>query len=120
MSHIEKDVVVNGQALWFPGDEYIDWFGLDVFQAKHFDPSLPEIKNGQITEKGKSERFLTMAREHGRPVFLAETSGFFVHILPDSSDPGLVENDWNAWFEIFFNWMASHSEIKAFVYLNQD
>lgn len=116
------DAVVNGQALWFPGNEYVDWFGLDVFQSEHFDPLLPEFNQGKITKKGKSERFLTMARDHGRPVFLAETSPFFVHILPDASDPGLVEGekDWNAWFDIYFKWMASHSEIKAFVYLNQD
>jgi hypothetical protein len=31
----------GGKYLWYPGDEYVDWFGLDVFSAAHFDPGAP-------------------------------------------------------------------------------
>lgn len=110
------DAVEQGQPRWFPGDDFVDWFGLDVFQAEHFNPAFPDMQRGEITKKGKAERFLRMAREHGKPVFLSETSAQFANITPDAADPGFADGqrDWGSWFRIFFDWMASHAEIKAF------
>jgi hypothetical protein len=109
-------VGVNGP-LWYPGDDYADWFGLDVFDAAHFDPSLPEYNGGRITPKGKSERFLALAREKGKPVFMTETSAKGVTITPDSLDS---LHDWAAWFAKFWEFMDDHVEIKGFDYINQD
>jgi hypothetical protein len=109
-------VGVNGP-LWYPGDNYVDWFGLDVFDAAHFDQSLPDTVGGVITRKGKSERFLAMARTHGKPVFLSETSAKGVTITPDSIDS---VNDWNNWFAKFWVFHGNHVEIKGFNYTNQD
>lgn len=100
---------------WYPGDEYVDWFGLDVFDASHFDISLPDFDNRGITEKGKSERFLAMARTKGKPVYLNETSAKGINITNDLSD-GM--NDWNNWFAKFFEFIDSHTEIKGFNYIN--
>lgn len=109
-------VGVNGP-LWYPGDSYTDWFGLDVFDAAHFDQSLPDYIGGVITKKGKSERFLAMARARGKPVFLSETSAKGVTITADSLDS---VNDWNNWFAKFWAFIGNHTEIKGFNYINQD
>jgi hypothetical protein len=107
---------VNGP-LWYPGDSYVDWFGLDVFDAEHFDQSLPNYQNGQITRKGKSERFLQMARSKNKPVFLNETSAIRINISADSIDS---HNDWNIWFAKYWYFMSVHPEIKGFNYMSQD
>lgn len=109
-------VGVNGP-LWYPGDAYVDWFGLDVFDSNDFDPSEPDYRNGVITKKGKSERFLAMARTKHKPVYLNETSAKGVTITADSIDS---HNDWNNWFAKYWTFIGNHVEIKGFNYINQD
>jgi len=111
-----------GVPKWFPGDAYADWYGLDVFYALEFDPAKPDSKNGIMTPKAKSEKFLQMAKDHKKPVFLSETSAAGAYILPSSQDPGFIEGiaDWNSWFATFFDWMAAHPHIKGFIYYNND
>jgi len=101
--------------LWYPGDAFTDWFGLDVFGANNFDQSLPDSSGGVITMKGKANRFLEMATIKGKPVYLNETSAKSVHLTPDSTDS---QNDWNAWFAKFWNFMDLHPEIRGFNYIN--
>ncbi|MFA6126190.1 MAG: glycosyl hydrolase [Bacteroidales bacterium] len=100
---------------WYPGDEYVDWFGLDVFDAGHFDQSLPDSDRRGITRKGKSERFLAMARAKGKPVFMSETSAKGINISADNQD-GM--DDWNNWFAKFWQFIEIHPEIKGFAYIN--
>ncbi len=102
-------------ARWYPGDDYVDWFGLDVFDAGHFDQALPDYDRRGITRKGKSERFLAMAREKKKPVFLSEVSAKGVNITNDLDDG---KNDWENWFEKFFEFIEAHPEIKGFAYIN--
>lgn len=109
------DSVDSGGARWYPGDDYVDWFGLDVFDANHFDQSLPDYTGRNITKKGKSERFLGMAREKKKPVFLSETSAKGINISKDNQD-GI--NDWNNWFVKFFEFIDVHKEIKGYCYIN--
>jgi len=109
------DSVDTRGARWYPGDNYVDWFGLDVFDAAHFDQSLPDYLRRMITKKGKSERFLAMAREKKKPVFLSETSAQGVNISSDNQD-GI--NDWNNWFVKFFDFIDKHKEIKGYNYIN--
>lgn len=109
------DSVDSRGARWYPGDEYVDWFGLDVFDSTHFDQSLNDYDRRGITKKGKSERFLAMAREKGKPVFLSETSAKGVNISSDNED-GI--NDWNNWFAKYWEFIDAHKEIKGFAYID--
>ncbi len=102
-------------ARWYPGDNYVDWFGLDVFDAEHFDQSLPDFKSGVITKKGKSERFLQVARDKKKPVYLSETSAKAINVSNDYQD-GI--DDWNNWFEKFWTFIDNHKEIKGFNYID--
>ncbi|MBI5325756.1 MAG: T9SS type A sorting domain-containing protein [Ignavibacteriae bacterium] len=109
------DSVDGRGARWYPGDSYVDWFGLDVFHPSHFDQSLPDIDRRQITKKGKSERFLQMARSKDKPVYMSETSAQGMNISADSLD-GV--NDWNNWFAKFWEFIDAHNEIKGFSYID--
>ncbi|MCX7908701.1 MAG: glycosyl hydrolase [Ignavibacteria bacterium] len=109
------DSVDSRGARWYPGDEYVDWFGLDVFDVNHFDQMLPNYDRRGITKKGKTERFLAFAREKGKPVYINETTAKGINISPDSLDG--VE-DWKNWFEKFFELIDKHIEIKGFNYIN--
>lgn len=111
---------------WYPGDDVVDWFGLDPFDADHFDPDAPDSTEGrtgwQISKKGKTEQFLAFAEERHKPVYLNELSARHVWITPydEEVDSTNGEIDWNYWFEPFFRFMDNHPNIKAFNYINLD
>ncbi|MFA6233890.1 MAG: T9SS type A sorting domain-containing protein [Bacteroidota bacterium] len=102
-------------ALWYPGDEYVDWFGLDLFDPQDFDLSLPDYDRRGITRKGKSERFLAMARSKGKPVYMSETSAKGINISADAADS---QSDWDNWFAKFFDFITAHTEIKGYSYID--
>lgn len=102
-------------ALWYPGDAHVDWFGLDLFNADDFDLAAPDSSRGGISRKGKSERFLAMARAHGKPVYMSETSAKGINISNGPAD-GIA--DWNAWFAKFWDFIVAHPEIKGYSYIN--
>jgi hypothetical protein len=102
-------------ALWYPGDDYVDWFGLDLFDPQDFDMSLPDYDRRGITRKGKSERFLAMARSKGKPVYMSETSAKGMNISADAADS---QADWNEWFAKFFEFITAHQEIKGYSYID--
>ena len=111
---------------WYPGDDVVDWFGLDPFDVDHFDPDLPDSVEGRngwdISKKGKTEKFLRFAREREKPVYLNELSARHVWITPFR--PGVDSThgsvDWEFWFEPFFEFLDDHPNIKAFNYINLD
>ena len=107
---------------WYPGDDVVDWFGLDPFDMDHFNPALPDTERGQLTPKGRSEAFLRFAEERGKPVYLNELSARNVFIVHDSLDPqgDSGRADWYYWFEPFFQFAANHPDIKGWNYINLD
>lgn len=115
------DAVVDGRSAWYPGDGYVDWFGLDLFGAEHFDPAFAG-RPGRETAYDKSIRFLEMAAARGKPVILSETAPVKVYLTPDADDPRWVDGraDWEAWYAKYFAFMADHPQIKAFLYMNHD
>jgi hypothetical protein len=109
------DSVDGRGARWYPGDDYVDWFGLDVFDTGHFDLALPDSDRGLITKKGKAERFLEMARAKNKPVFMSEVSAIRINITPNIND---ATGDWNSWFAKYWEFIGGHGEIKGFGYIN--
>jgi len=88
---------------YYPGDKYVDWFGVDVFEAKLF-------KNNKYKP---IEDFLNMAKKHKKPVMVGESSAIKIGI-----ENG--EKIWKDWFIPYFKWIKSHPQIKAFFYINYD
>jgi hypothetical protein len=111
------DSVDTNGALWYPGNNYVDWFGIDVFNKDQFDQSLPDSSLGVITSKGKTQRFLKMAVQKNKPVHISEATAKNINISSDSLDSN---NDWSTWFVPFWNFMTIHPEIKGFNYINWD
>lgn len=88
---------------YYPGDDYVDWFGIDLFGAQLFGEKVYE----------PIERFLEMAVEHQKPVMIGESSAIKIGI-----ENG--EKIWKEWFVPYFNLIKKHPEIKAFCYINWD
>jgi hypothetical protein len=102
---------------WYPGDDYVDWFGVDLFDSYDFDMTQPEDDANGITARGRTERFLQMARDKGKPVIVSEASAAGVNITADTLD-GI--DDWDSWFAPFWDFLTAHDEVRAFCYDNHD
>jgi hypothetical protein len=86
--------------LWYPGDDYVDWFGMSYFTAKQ------DVLNS----------FIDLAREHNKPLMIAEATpyGFNVKTMnPDTL--------WNSWYGGFFDFIYENRDIiQAVAYINVD
>ncbi|MBT6182715.1 hypothetical protein HOI04_02440, partial [archaeon] len=87
---------------YYPGDKYVDWFGIDIFLSRHLSRKYDPI-----------EKFLELAIEHKKPVMVGESTPAEVGVLEG-------EKSWGNWFEKYFRWINSHKQIKAFCYINWD
>ncbi|OGJ21940.1 hypothetical protein A3K73_04820 [Candidatus Pacearchaeota archaeon RBG_13_36_9] len=86
---------------YYPGDDYVDWFGIDVFSARYFKNYSP------------IEDFLELAKTHKKPVMVGESS-------PAKTGVDKGEESWDEWFNPYFKWIHAHPIIKAFCYINWD
>lgn len=115
------DALMDGEPAWYPGDDVVDWFGIDFFGADHFDPAAAG-RVGRETDYDKTVRFLDMALAHGKPVMISELAPVKVYVTPTDTDPGLADGraDWSSWYAKLFAFMDAHPEIKGFLYMNHD
>ncbi len=90
---------------WYPGDDVVDWFGLDIFGEK-------DVFTDQQTRS-----FLREADRHDRPVFLAEVSCNRVPIGTTKADAKRAIKDW---FKPFADFVDDHDQIKGFAYITTD
>lgn len=88
---------------YYPGDNYVDWFGIDVFAVRHFKDSKYD----------PVENFLKLAKKHKKPVMVGESTPARVGV-----DNG--KESWDEWFKPYFKWIKDHPIIKAFCYINWD
>lgn len=95
-----KDGTYQGHSFmdWYPGDDYVDWFGLSYFQ-----PHLPTL-----------EAFLDLAREHNKPVMIAESTPQGFNLTNDNGN-----TVWEAWFANYFAFIKNNQDvIRAVAYIN--
>ena len=97
---------------YYPGDEYVDWCAYSKFNYYRgvtftFDP------------------LLKIAKDHGKPVFIAETTPMLNRISRkeagpmDMDIPEQAEEAWAKWFVPFFQHLEEHQDqIKAISYIN--
>ena len=92
---------------WYPGDDVVDWWGIDLFDLKDFDrPQLAE--------------FLEKARSHRKPVAICEASPIFPasttgHLRGPKSDAEAA-----AWFQKLVALVDAHPEIQAVSLISVD
>jgi uncharacterized protein (TIGR03437 family) len=85
---------------YYPGDQYVDWFGLNIFEASAFsDPSL--------------SGFFAQARARKKPIMLGEESPAGVGAQGGAAS-------WNGWYTYFFNFLQSNPEVKQFNYIDSN
>ena len=84
-------------APYYPGNEYVDWWAIDVF-AIH---SISTVH---------AKQFLLQADKHSKPVMLSESTPYTFFVQN--------ENTWSCWFEPFFSYIRMNSGIKCVCYIN--
>lgn len=87
---------------YYPGDEYVDWFGNDLFSPRHFKDNKDKV----------TEAFAREAKKHKKPLMIGESSAARVGVLEG-------KKSWNDWFKPYFRWLSEHNT-KAFCYINWD
>lgn len=92
-------------ALWYPGDDYVDWWGVNVFSDKvgHAGPSNADTL-----------KFLAEAKTRGFPVMLGECTprGYSVELGSDAVDE---------WYKPYFELIANPAySIRFSSYINWD
>lgn len=85
---------------YYPGDEYVDWWGVDTFSPE-------ELTNPWLAE------FFGLADAHRKPVMIGEATPRYV-----GADKGW--ESWLNWYKPFFEMVRMHPEIKAISYINWD
>jgi hypothetical protein len=85
---------------WYPGDESVDWWSIDLFPS------------GSITSD-LTKNFLNQANTHRKPVMIGESS---------ASHTGTSQGraSWDQWFKPYFELISNNPGIKAFNYINWD
>jgi hypothetical protein len=86
-------------APYYPGDEWVDWWSLDLFDRPQF-----AMEN--------TAWFLAEAHRRRFPVMIGESTPRGV---------GGVQNGqvaWQAWFEPYFRFIRTQPTVKAFCYIN--
>ena len=87
---------------WYPGDDYVDWVGVSVFEHAYGDVSMgPD-----------NEEVLAFAKAHSKPVMIAETNP----VRGISRDDAAV---WDEWFVKFFSYIHNKN-IKAVSFINEN
>jgi hypothetical protein len=80
---------------WYPGDDYVDWFGVTLFTT----PSQIWLASD----------FLTLARGHHKPFMIAEATPCGMYTVR-----GKIE-----WMKNIFHFIEDQN-IEAFCYINSD
>ena len=93
------DLGVTDYMDYYPGDQYVDWFGMNMYGTSMFnqDPAITP--------------FFALAIAHQKPVMLAEQSPRYVGAQNGTTS-------WNGWFEQFFNFMQTTPVVKQFDYID--
>ena len=85
---------------FYPGDRWVDWWGIDTFEATEMASRT-------------TQRFCEAAGEHGKPVMIGEATPRGIGVLDGQAS-------WDAWFAPFFALIHRQPEIKLFSYIDWD
>lgn len=99
------DLVVSGVTSdnisdYYPGDQYVDWVGLNLFSASAIGSS-------------GSMQILNFATTKNKPVMIGESTPRYVGVLDG-------QTSWNNWFDPYFKFIANNPGIKMFCYINRN
>ena len=81
---------------YYPGDEWVDWWAVDIFSPDQINESKPLIAE---------------AHRHAKPVMIGESTPRGVGVLAGKTS-------WDRWFGPYFELIHKSPGIKAFCYIN--
>jgi hypothetical protein len=84
---------------YYPGDDYVDWWSIDLFSAEDFG-----LDNTQA--------FMHDALQHGYPVMIGESTPRWVGGVQGG------EETWRTWFDPYFTFIRTWPTVKAFCYIS--
>jgi hypothetical protein len=100
------DSVQINQALWYPGDDYVDWVAMSIFGSGW----------GDLGMNNTVQWLISYAGDHEKPVMIAESAAI--------RTSGGTDSDWvipnTSWFVNVFSLIDNNNSIKAFTYINVD
>lgn len=83
---------------YYPGDSYVDWFGINVFLDSDFtNPNVPSM--------------MSLSTSHGKPVMVGEST-------PEDVGAQAGAASWTGWYADYFNFLATNPQIKQFNYID--
>ena len=92
---------------YYPGDEFVDWWGLNLFSGPKGSDASAFLFSKPIA------RFLDAAEQHRKPVLIGEAT-------PRYTGVGAGQKSWDRWFGELFELIARRPGIKALSYINWD
>lgn len=87
---------LDAAMLYYPGDEWVDWWAVDLFGAHEIEMCKP---------------LLALAHEHSKPVMIGESTPHTVGVHGG-------QKSWDGWFAPYFELIRTSPGIKAFCYIN--
>jgi len=92
---------------WYPGDDVVDWWGIDLFDRKDFDqPQLAE--------------FLKKATLHKKPVVICEASPVFQAATPGRLRGPSSDAEAATWYQRLTQLIGDQPEIQAVAVISVD
>lgn len=97
---------------WYPGDQYVDWYGFSMWFPKDWDTVM-----------------LAAARKNKKPLILAETTPSEFNVAQKKHYPFLgktgtdltVDELWNGWWQPMIDFVAANQDvIRAWHYIAAD
>lgn len=123
----DRDVAARddqGEWKWFPGDDVVDWYGLDLFSRWNFDgpPPSEQSRTGELNPWFVTDAVLKMAKKAKKPVIVGEASPFKINLVADADDPGFKQatKQWSIWFEPLIAWLDDNKQVKALTIMPVD
>jgi len=92
---------------WYPGDDVVDWWGIDLFDPRDFDQA-------QLAE------FLEKATSHQRPVIICEAAPVFRDTTPGRVRGPKSDAEAAAWYQKLTQLIGQHAEIKGVAVISVD
>lgn len=106
---------------FYPGDTYVDWVGISVFQQLY--PWSEQQGTGSI---GTIENVIMFGQEHHKPIMIAESAPFG-GIIPDQNLKKKMEeynmsymDPWETWFEKIIRDVIVRYDVGLWSYINCD
>jgi hypothetical protein len=83
---------------YYPGDSYVDWFGMNLFPDSDFNASILPA-------------FMSMANSHSKPVMVGEST-------PQTVGAQAGAASWSGWYADYFKFLQTNPRVKQFNYID--